>query len=124
MLEFNTVDEVFNADIDSNIKAYISSHIAFITKIYGVNSLKKVGSLFFVCESDESDLKLGEIYWEYTEIINIHNPANQSVSSVLHGTAVKNNDCAIDVYMSLSAPDSTIKREMLINAEDIIHVSL
>lgn len=126
MLIFNTVDDAMNADIDTNIKAYLLSYISKILKSYEENSLKKVGSIYFFDESDKQkeQLKHSKIEWEYTEIINIRNPATSVIVSVVHGIAVKNNECAIDVFIPLDSPDNELKKSMIDFADESFEVNL
>lgn len=124
MLVFNTVEDVLRADIDSTIKVYLSEYIKQILKAYGENTLENVGSLFFVCDDDDNASMLIQTVWEYAELIHIHNPVDQTTTSVIHGAAVKNNDCAIDVFVPLSAPDCKIKRKLLEISEGSVRTSL
>lgn len=124
MLVFNTVEDVLCADINSAIKAYLSNYIKQILNAYGENTLENVGSLFFVSDDAESTPMFIHTIWEYAELIHIHDPVNQSTTSVIHGVAVKNNDCAFDVFIPLSAPESKTKRKMLEIADETLYINL
>lgn len=125
MYIFNTATDVMKSDINNSIKLYLIIYIQTMLSSHRVSSLKDVGSIYYFDKNDYDDIfpDVEQILWEYTEIIDIKNCESPDIS-VVHGVVIKNNSCAIDVFVPMNAPNTPLKNLMVDCSDANINIVL
>lgn len=125
MYIFDTATDVMESNINDSIKLYLIIYIQTMLSSHRVSSLKYVGSVYYIDQNDYDDIfpDVEQILWEYTEIIDIKNSDNPDVS-VVHGVVIKNNSCAIDVFVPMDSQNTPLKNSMVDYSDANINIVL
>lgn len=104
MVKLECLTDIEHTNIPVYIKRYLSKYIQSILNGYQVDTLRKLGCIYFLEHSQDTDryrqmglrLPLQEAPFEYGELIRLQDSHGET--ELLHGCYVLNNDFAIDIF--------------------------
>jgi hypothetical protein len=104
MVKLECLADIEHTNIPVCIKRYLSKYIQSILDGYQVDTLQKLGCIYFLEHSQDTDryrqmglrLPLQEAPFEYGELIRLQDSHGET--ELLHGCYVFNNDFAIDIF--------------------------
>lgn len=104
MITISSIAEIQRSSLPDNIKEYLIHYTQSILNQYQVNSLKKIGCIYYLENQKDIQnyhqlglgLPLSKTAFEYGERIHFTNSLEEI--TLLHGCYIFNNDFAIDIF--------------------------